>query len=273
MRHSTIIAVLFAAGVAASSCKSQFELLLASNDVEAKYKAAMEYYADGKYQKAGQLFESLSVLANGTERDDSIQFYWAMSNYKFKDYVSAETNFTSFVEHFPASVFTQEAKFLKLDCMYRGTYRYELDQTPTYRTITAISEYIVEYPHSDKIDVCSKMLDELGLRLDRKAYENARLYYRMEDYKAARVALMNVLKEDSDNVYREEILYLIAMSSYKYASQSVPAKQRERFLAFVDDYLNFVGEFPDSKHKAELDTLYRKVQKNNETSSSGAAVK
>lgn len=273
MRHSITIAVLFAVCAVASSCKSQFELLLASNDVNAKYKAAMEYYAGGKYQKSGQLFESLSVLANGTERDDSVQFYWAMSNYKFKDYVSAETNFTSFIEHFPGSVFTEEAKFLKLDCMYRGTYRYELDQTPTYKAITAISEFIVEYPSSDKLDVCRKMLDELGLRLDKKAYENARLYYRMEDFKAARVALMNVLKDDSDNVYREEILYLIAMSSYKYAQQSIQTKQHERFLSFVDDYLNFIGEFPESKRKPELDNLYRKVQKNNETSSSDTAVK
>lgn len=273
MRHSRIIVLLFAVFAAASACKSQFEILLASNDVESKYKAAMEYYANGKYQKSGQLFESLSVLANGTERDDSVQFYWAMSNYKFKDYVSAETNFTSFIEHFPGSVFTEEAKFLKLDCMFRGTYRYELDQTPTYKAITAISEFMIEYPGSDKVEICKKMLEELGLRLDKKAYENARLYYRMEDYKAARVALMNVLKDDSDNVYREEILYLIAMSSYKYALQSVTTKQHERFLSFVDDYLNFVGEFPESKHKQELDPLYRKVQKNIETSSSGSSVK
>ena len=82
----------------------------------------------------------------------------------------------------------------------------------------------------------------------------------MEDYKAARVKLRNVLKANSDNVYREDILYYTAMSSYHYARLSVQSKQKERYLTFIDDYLNFAGEYPESKYKSELDGLYRKVQ-------------
>jgi outer membrane protein assembly factor BamD len=108
---------------------------------------------------------------------------------------------------------------------------------------------------------CKDMLEELNARLDRKAYEAAKLYYRMEDYLASRVAFRNVLKDDSENIYREDILYYIAMSSYKYAQLSVPEKQRERYLTFVDDYLNFIGELPDSHYRKELDALYQKVQK------------
>ena len=105
------------------------------------------------------------------------------------------------------------------------------------------------------------MLEDLNERLDRKAFENARLYYKMEDYKASRVAFKNVLKDNADNIYREDILYYAAMSSYKYALNSVPAKQKERYMVFVDDYLNFVGEFPESKYRKELDSLYEKVRK------------
>ncbi len=109
--------------------------------------------------------------------------------------------------------------------------------------------------------VCDRMLEELGERLDRKAYENARLYYKMEDYKAARVALRNVLKDDADNRYREDILYYTALASYKYAQLSVPAKQAERYMVFVDDYLNFVGEYPESaSHCKELEHLYKKAK-------------
>ena len=52
--------------VAVSSCKSQYEMLLNSNDVDLKYEAAFAYYNEGKYSKAGSLFESLSVLTSGT---------------------------------------------------------------------------------------------------------------------------------------------------------------------------------------------------------------
>ena len=105
------------------------------------------------------------------------------------------------------------------------------------------------------------MLVELNDRLDKKAYESAKLYYKMEDYLASRVAFRNVLKEDAENIYREDILYYIAMSSYKYAHQSVPAKQKERYLSFVDDYLNFIGEIPESHYRKELDSVYQKAQK------------
>ncbi len=247
--------------VALSSCKSQYEMLLNSNDADAKYEAAFQYYNEGKYSKAGSLFESLSVLTNGTERDDTVRYYWGLSNYKFKDYYTAETNFANFLQSYPRSPFASEARYLRLDCLYRSTLRYELDQTPTYKAITEISEYIIEFPTTPHLQTCMDMIQELNDRLDKKAYEAAKLYYRMEDYLASRVAFRNVLKDDAENIYREDILYYIAMSSYKYAHLSIPEKQKERYLIFVDDYYNFVGELPDSHYRKELDNVYRKAQK------------
>ena len=260
MRFRVILAVL-AAVVLSSSCKSQYELLLNSNDADAKYEAAFKYYNEGKYSKAGSLFESLSVLTNGTERDDTVRFYWGLSNYKFKDYYTAETNFSNFLESYPRSPFASEARYLRIDCLYRSTLRYELDQTPTYKAITEISEYIIEDPRTPHLQACRDMLQTLNDRLDKKAYESARLYYKMEDYLASRVAFRNVLKDDAENIYREDILYYIAMSSYNYAHNSVQSKQKERYLTFLDDYLNFVGEIPESHYRKELDNVYRKAQK------------
>lgn len=253
--------VVLASLIALMSCKSEYEMLLNSNDADAKYEAAFRYFNDGKFSRAASLFESLSVLTNGTERDDTVRYYWGLSNYKFKDYYTAETNFEQFLSSYPRSPFASDATYLRLDCLYRQTLRYELDQTPTYKAINEISAYILEYPTNTHMQECRDMLIELNERLDKKAYENARLYYKMEDYLASRVAFKNVLKDDADNIYREDILYYIAMSSYKYAHESVPAKQKERYLSFVDDYLNFVGEIPESHYRKELDVVYSRAQK------------
>jgi len=242
------------------SCKSQYEQLLSGNDVDAKYKAAFELFNNGKYRKAADMFESMSILTNGTPQDDTVQFYWALSNYRYNDYYTAEANFKSFLDKFPRSSFSENAEFLRLDCLYKSTYRWELDQTPTYAAMVAINEYLMKYPASLHSAACKRMLDDLNERLDRKAYENAYIYYKMEDYKAARVAFRNVLKDDSDNLYREDILFYTAMSSYKYAFFSVPQKQKERYMVFVDDYLNFVGEYPDSSRCKELENLYKKAK-------------
>lgn len=257
--RNIILAVL--AVISMSSCKSQYELLLTGNDTDAKYKAAFEYFNNKKYSRAATLFESLAALTDGTDRDDTVRFYWGLSNYKFKDYYTAETNFQQFAESYPRSPFASEARFLRLDCLYRSTLRYELDQQPTYKAMSAISEYMIEFPDNENMQVCKDMLEELGERLDRKAYEGAKLYYKMEDYLAAHVAFRNVLKDDAENLYREDILYYIAMSSYKYAYLSVASKQRDRYLSFIDDYYNFIGELPDSHYRKELDVIYAKAQK------------
>ncbi|MBO4434157.1 MAG: outer membrane protein assembly factor BamD [Bacteroidales bacterium] len=261
MRYITI-ALTAAVMLAAIACESQYEALLSSHDSDAKYKAAMEYFNNKRYQRASQLFESLAVLTSGTERDDTVQYYWGLSNYRYKDYYTAQSNFTKFLENFPLSPFAEDARFLRLDCMYRATYRYELDQAPTKACLQAIEEYTREYPaDSPHLEACRLMKEDLLERLDRKAYEAARLYYKMEDYKASRVAFRNVLKDNSENRYREDILYYTAMSSYHYARLSVEAKQKERYLVFMDDYLNFIGEYPESHYRSELDTVHKRVLK------------
>jgi len=247
--------------VCAVGCKSAYEVLLESSDVDAKYAAAFDYFNQGKFLRSGQLFESLSSLTSGTDRGDTVQYYWGLSNYRYRDYYTAETNFTNFLSMYPLSAFAPDAGYFRIDCLYRQTLRYELDQKPTRTAIAAIQQYLTEHPDTPYRSLCDNMLSDLNERLDHKAYENARLYYKMEDYQAASVALKNVLKDNSENLYREDVLYYIAMSSYKYASMSIESKQKERYLVFVDDYLNFVGEFPESSYRRELDGLYRRVSR------------
>ena len=256
----TILCAAIAA-VLLAGCKSQYDIMLESNDVDAKYAAAFDYFNQGKYSKAASLFESLTLLTNGTERDDTVQFYWGLSNYSNGLYSNAEANFKTFLDRYPRSPFAENAEFLRVDFLYNATLRYELDQSPTYTAMSAISEYILSHPDGANVDVCRGMLEDLNARLDKKAFENARLYYKMEDYKASRVAFKNILKDDADNIYREDILYYAAMSSYNYAAMSVRSKQKERYLTFIDDYLNFIGEYPESSYRRELDNLYDKKKK------------
>ncbi len=246
--------------LAFSSCKSQYELLLESTDVDAKYKTAFELFAQKKYTKAASMFESLKLAVNGTMQDDTVQYYVALSHYRSGDVEAAESAFESFNNSFPRSPFIEKSKFQYVDCLYEQTYRYELDQNPTYKALAAISEYLVYHPGSEYEARCNAMIDDLEERLDRKEYEGAKLYYTTEDYKAAHYALKNVLKSDAENRYRENIMYYIIMSSYKYAFNSISEKQKERYMVFTDDYYNFVSEYPQSSYRKEVDNLFKKVQ-------------
>lgn len=259
MRSKILLTALFLS-IFFCSCKSQFELLLEGHDVPLQYKTAFELFEQGKYSKALRLFEQLQMAVQGTAQEDTVMFYRALTNYRYGDIYTAETAFQSFNQTYPRSPFIEESKFLRIDCMYRQTYRYELDQNPTHMAIAVISEYIAEHPTSEYRETCENMMDDLLERLDRKSFESAKLYYTIEDYKAAHFALKNVLKENADNIYREDVMYYLCLSSYKYAANSVFSQQRERYMTFVDDYYNFITEYPESGHTKELEGIFNKVQ-------------
>ena len=261
MKKIKVTAVLFLLVFALSACKSYYESLFRTQDLEERFRGAMYFYNNGKFRKAASLFESMLFLSQGTDKEDSVQFYNALSNYRYGDYITAEANFNKFLEVFPRSAMSEEAKFLRIKCLYEGTYRWELDQVPTQKAMATIAEFMYDNPSSEYYDVCKAMMDEFGERLDRKAYESAKLYYTMKDYKSSHYALKSVLRDNSDNRYREEILYYTAMSSYKYAFNSIREKQKERYMTFIDDYYNFIGEYPRVSERKELDQMFIRAQK------------
>ena len=259
MQLRRILAVVLLALVQVS-CSSKYEKVMKSQDVDYKYKAAFEYFNQGKFKKAADVFDHLNLLVQGLPQEDTVSFYHGLSNFKYGDYETAEAALAKFIDVYPRSVFSVEAKYLRIKCLFDETLRYELDQTPTRKAMKVISEFMYENPESEYYPVCKDMMDELMERLERKSLESAKIYYTMEDYQAARYALKNVLKENADNRYREDVLYYTALASYKYALNSIKEKQKERYLDFIDDYYNFISEYPDSKHKKELDELYAKVE-------------
>ena len=74
MNYKKILGVFIFSSLVIAGCKSQYEELLTSGDSDAKYAAAFDYFNKGKYGKSAQLFESLSMLTQGTERDDTVNF-------------------------------------------------------------------------------------------------------------------------------------------------------------------------------------------------------
>ncbi|MDR2358353.1 MAG: outer membrane protein assembly factor BamD [Prevotellaceae bacterium] len=249
--------LLLAAGwlLLASGCTTQYDKILKSADYELKYRAAKDYYHAGKYERAATLFDQAGMFYRGTKQDDSLHFLLAKSYYLWGDVYTAEYYFEQFRTTFPRSLFVEEATALRIKSLYAQTHRYELDQTPTYKVLTAIEEFFYNFPATQYKEECSKIKEDLEQRLDEKQYESAKLYYHIENYKAATTALRTTLKDHPNSRYREEILYLLVASAYKYAENSFRHLQKDRFQAVIDEYYNFISEYPDSKYRKEVDRM------------------
>ena len=225
------ITVCSAVLLLAAGC-SGYNKLLKSNDREQMYKAALDYFEKGKFDKTLQLFEEIAPYYQGTVRED-------------------------FRRRFGRSPVVEEAEYKYAMGFYYMSPPANRDQTSTYMAITSINEYLQRYPNSLKKQLCLIRLDELQQTLYDKSFINARTYYKIGRYKSAVVALRNALREYPETPHREEILYLTVKSCYELAANSVHALQTDRYLAMLDAYYPIVSAFPARGYRRELDRLQK----------------
>ncbi len=237
---------------------SGYEKLLKSNDIEAKYKAGMEYYEEGNYMRAVTLFGQVIPRLKGTERAEELDYLYAKCHYEMRDYVMAGHYFSEFVKTYFTSPRAEEADFMGAYCYYKLIARVELDQTNTYKTISAFTLFKTKFPDSDRIAEANNYIKECEELLVEKSYINAKLYYDLEKYKAAIVAIQNSLIDYPDTKYREELLYLKLRSIFLMAENSVSMKQLERFQDTIDEYYSFIDEFPQTKYAREAEKMYNR---------------
>jgi outer membrane protein assembly factor BamD len=259
IRKSLVFSILIISLVIVSC--SPYQKLLKGSDNELKYTKAMEFYEKGEYVKAQQLFEQIQAFFRGTEKAEKIAYYNAYCYYKQRDYILGGYYFRTFATNFSTSALAEEALYLSAYCSYLESPRSSLDQTSTVEAISSLQLFISQYPKSEKAPQCSKLIDELRAKLEKKDIDIALLYYKMEYYKAAIVSLNNVLKDYPDTKSKELILYSILIAKYDYAIKSVYNKRQERLNDALDAYNEYISGFPVGEYSEKALSVKNNISK------------
>ena len=258
MRNFVPIAIIFA--VLLSAC-GDYNKIVKSTDYEFKYKKALEYYEGGEYVRSSTLLKELINIVRGTSRADKVYYYYAKSQFGIKDYLMAGHYFKSLIKEFPRSDYAEESQFMVGYCFYLDAPGPRLDQAVTQNAIDALQLFINLYPKSAKGDEANRLIIELRDKLVYKSYLSGKLYYDLNNYKAAVVALTSSLKDFPDTKYREELMYMLLKAKYLLAINSVDAKKRERLSSTLDEYFTFVDEYPESKYRKEVEKYHATTAK------------
>ena len=243
-----------------SGKKVSVHKVIKSSDPELIYSEGLKYYNREKWKQAGDLFDACQAYFVGDVREDSIAFFSARSKFKNRDYADATVQLDEFRRKFGRSIFIEDSEAMLAMCHYYLAPDPTRDQTVTGEAIVAFSEFIERYPNSKRVEAFSELINELTERLKKKAYLNAYTYFKIQRYKSAVVALRNALKLYPETPHREEILYLIAVSNYRLAHNSIEEKQGERYLNVLDSYYSFINEYPESKHRKELERYTKEAK-------------
>lgn len=232
-----------------------YDQLLKSDDFDAKYAKAKEYYSEGDYAKALPLLDQLLTVKLGTPEEKDIRYYLAYCYYGQKDYFSSASLFKQVFNIFPLSAEAEEMLFMSAKSMYDASPRYELDQTYTYKAIEAFQYFIDVFPKSALVKDANGYITELRSKLEAKLIASAELYFNTEHYQAAAVTFTNVLFDFPDTREAEEISFKIINCWFSYAGQSVVCKRAERYDEAINSYYTFIKDYPNSSKADQAKSL------------------
>jgi len=244
----------------ASGC-GKYQKLVKSGDNEAKYAAALDLYEQKDYYRALQLFQQLLTFYQGTEQGQKMQFYYAYCYYHQRDYILASYYFKRFATTYPRSEWAEEAMFMSAYCYFLDSPKSSLDQTNTYTAINELLLFMDMFPGSERVEECNDLILQLRDKLEKKDFDIANLYFKMQDYEAAVASYNNLLKEYPDTDHKEEVLFKVLKANYSFALKSIASKQGTRFQNALDSYNELIFQFPETGYLREAENIHQNILK------------
>lgn len=243
--------------LAVTSCKSAYDKLLTSTDNKMKLAKAFEYYQEQEYYKAQMLFEQVMPFYRATPQIDTIYYHYAYTHYNLDNFILASYYFKNFTQTFSTSAFNEEAFYMIPFSNYQMSPTYKLDQTYTLKAIEGFQQFVNRYPTSGKVPTCNALIDEMRVKLEKKAVASAELYYKLSNYQSADHSYRNLLKDYPDSKDAEKIRYRIVQASYKLAENTVEVKQIERYNEVIENCKAFTKRHPESQYTNSVTSILK----------------
>ncbi|MFA7686473.1 MAG: outer membrane protein assembly factor BamD [Moheibacter sp.] len=245
----------------AVSCNKRYEAAMKSTDKDLILQTANEFFAEGKWPFAVELYTKVASSFSGTEEAANILYNSAEANFQDKNYRLAAHQFKNFYVTNPADPRAEDAAFKSAYAYYTDSPKYNLDQTSTYNAMNELQSFINAFPESPKVEEANGYINELREKLEKKAFEIAKIYHKTLKFKAAALAFDNMLDDYPDTKYREEAMMYSLRSKYELAVNYSRFETAElRLQNTVTQYKLLVKAYPNTKFKEEADKLLKKTE-------------
>lgn len=239
-------------------CNKEYKKAIKSEEWKVKYDAAFKYYEKKDYYRSITLFDQILPIIRGTEQAEKANFYYAYAHFNDKQYISSAHFFKQFYVIYSRSEYALEAEYMYAYSLYQQSPSYTLDQTPTYEAIAAMQTFLNKYPYSEYTEKANNIIDDLQVKLEKKAADSSKEYLKLRRYKSALVALKNFQKDYPDSDYNEEIRFLEIEAAFLLAEQSIDSKKKERYQNTVDLYLSYIDKYEKSSYVKTAGDFYTK---------------
>lgn len=243
-----------------SSC-GEYNNILKSTDYELKYSYAKKYFNAKQYAKSATLLDELVTIFKGTAYAEESLYLLAQSYYGQEDYQTASQYFETYYTTYPKGEFTELSRYYSGYGLYLDSPDPRLDQSQTYKAIEQMQLYLEYYPQSERAPKAQEIMFELQEKLAYKELMATRLYFNLGTYmgnnfQSCVITAQNALKNYPFSKYREEFMFLIIRAKYELALVSIEEKLQGRYREVVDEYYNYINEYPEGNYIKQVQKFY-----------------
>ena len=219
-------------------------------DAEDQYAVAKREFDQENWDKA--LVELQKVVFNypGAGFIDSAQYLLGMTYLNQEEYPSAILEFHKLLVSYPTSKLADDAAFGVARSDLEMSPKAELGQENTQKAVDQFTNFLDEYPESDRREEAAELLIKARGKLAEKTYKNGYLYYRLGHYESALLYLEKVLNDFHDTGWVPDAQFQIAEVHYKEKKYDQAEEEFEKFLQ----------DFPDHKLAQKAKKRVKKIE-------------
>ena len=242
----SLLAVLLFAG-----CRSEYEKIRSAGDPTTMYQKGFEFYDKKDYARAQGLLELVLPSYRGKKEAEEIYYRYAYTYYYTRQYLLASHYFNSFVQTFGGSPYKEEAAFMSAYSYYKMSPSFRLEQSNTIKAIDDLQLFVNAYTNSERVEECNRLIDELRAKLERKAFEEGKLYFDLRNYQSSVQSFENLLRDFPETNNSENVRLMILRATFLLAENSIVEKQQERYTEALVRAEEFLARFPASANNRE----------------------
>jgi outer membrane protein assembly factor BamD len=224
-------------------CSSSLDTVNFSADEKLAY--AVTLYEEEDYEVAVNEFQAIVLQYPGNPVVDDAQYYLGMTRFQRGEYILAAYEFSKLVKNMPASEFLPRGQYMLAECYYQLSPHFTLDQKYTKKAIEEFQAFIDFFPSNERVPEAENKINELNEKLAHKAFENARIYEKLEYYTAALNYYDSVLEVYHDTPYAP-------LAMYNKIKLLIDRNRNKEALAEIS---KFIQRYPDSSRVGEMQGL------------------
>ena len=242
-RPSVCLAVLALASLAAAGCSGG---AVTANSADEAYARAQDALDRRKYDRAVELFRTTLDFGRTGEVADDAQLGIARAYAGTRQYLLAGAEFSRFIDLYGSDPRVEDASYERILAYAALSPTYELDQTDTRTALQYIDAFLARYPSGAHATEVQTLAADMRDKLAHKLYEEGRLYERRDLFEAAVLSYQALLAAYPASPYADEALAGAVRAQVRYASNSIPARQAERYREALRLYDQLTSLFPQS---------------------------